>query len=348
MFRPYPSVKTLLLPFDTSVVDRIFLTMDCQQVEFSFDHGDGLCTFLTTSDKRLSTDVELLNVEGLSADLSQLLCQPDLCDIRFLIGPHKVPVYAVSSILAARSSFFRKLFNTKSTCTTLPANAEDVVRKKNPLSAIAKVFKRKSRTLNVKIEEKVREESWQVELPDVEEGVFRSVLDYIYSGNVLVNVYNVVGVMKAAHEYALPELCAACFIYAKRNITHTSALPLLSATCTYGQLSLNERLQGIILKYIAENAETILTQTAFDYLSRQEVDLIFRQYNIQASEETKLEAILRWSHKFSGDAGYMYLRKTLKLFIRRVNMLKISKSTLQNVIKPLCLFPDEVIPKKAV
>lgn len=59
---------------------------------------------------------EFGNLRGLSGDLRFLAGMPELCDVMFLVGEEREPVYGVKAILAIRSRVFYKiLYGPKST-----------------------------------------------------------------------------------------------------------------------------------------------------------------------------------------------------------------------------------------
>lgn len=48
--------------------------------------------------------------EGLTVDLSYVASVPDLCDVKFLVGPDRLPVYGVRAVLSTRSRLVLKSF----------------------------------------------------------------------------------------------------------------------------------------------------------------------------------------------------------------------------------------------
>lgn len=49
------------------------------------------------------TVVVLKNQQSLCNDLEYVINMPDVCDVMFLVGPDRTPVYGVRAILATRS-----------------------------------------------------------------------------------------------------------------------------------------------------------------------------------------------------------------------------------------------------
>lgn len=45
------------------------------------------------------------DTRGLCEDLKYVISVPDLCDVTFLVGPDRLPVYGVKAILATRSRY---------------------------------------------------------------------------------------------------------------------------------------------------------------------------------------------------------------------------------------------------
>lgn len=48
----------------------------------------------------------LKNRYELCEDLKYVISVPDLCDVLFLVGPEKTPVYGIRAILATRSRYY--------------------------------------------------------------------------------------------------------------------------------------------------------------------------------------------------------------------------------------------------
>jgi len=310
-------------------------------VQFEFDQSCRLCTFTSSLKWKINTTAELVNMDGLVRDLSKTVDFIEWCDIRFLVGKDKTPVYGVSSILMARSSFFKAVItdNLENLRNKSSPRKVKLSMKRKLISKVLHVAKGNIQKLptDAMIQDKQPQE---IHLPHVEEHIFRSVLTYIYSGNARIDIHNVVAIMNAAEAFCIPELRTACLDYARSNITEQSALPLLSSTCKYEPAGSNKMLQGYILNFIKEKAETVLKLAEFYRLSRQEVVLIMFLDNLKAKEDTKWNAALQWSRRFCKNNGNALLQKTIKLFIHRINFRQLSASKLENEVRPLKVIPD--------
>ncbi|KAL3891854.1 hypothetical protein ACJMK2_004099, partial [Sinanodonta woodiana] len=54
-------------------------------------------------DSRQSSSMVLKGRKYLSRDMRYIISNPELCDVIFLVGPERTPVYGLRAILSARS-----------------------------------------------------------------------------------------------------------------------------------------------------------------------------------------------------------------------------------------------------
>lgn len=309
------------------------------EVPFHIDTSDGLCSFDSSYDTNVDEDIELVNVQKLVKDLKELLYNTVRCDVKFLVGQNKVAVYAVSSILMARSSVFRDVILASVPTETTTITSQSKTKKRNLLCKLARLAKISAKKNEFHMELR------NICLPHIEVDIFRNLLEYCYTGSVRVTVANAVDVMNAALIYDLKELSSACFLFARSKINQSNALPFLSTTCKFEDLDLNRNLQEAILNYIGLNGEEILRSPEFQTLSRQAVVLIMFHCNLEASEDTKWEAVFKWSKRFSYGKGDLFFQRTLKIFVRRIQFEEIALSKVESEILPLSILPVEVLKK---
>ncbi|ESO92630.1 hypothetical protein LOTGIDRAFT_162550 [Lottia gigantea] len=121
--------------------------------------------------------------ESLCDSLDYILSMPELCDVVFLVGQNKTPVYGVKAILATRSRVFYQM----------------ILQKQKQAKASKKVKDDKFKGQLV------------LEVMNYDEDVFRRLISFIHCGKVKVDVLSVIGLFCAAVEYDTKDLKKACW-----------------------------------------------------------------------------------------------------------------------------------------
>ncbi|ESO92629.1 hypothetical protein LOTGIDRAFT_162549 [Lottia gigantea] len=130
--------------------------------------------------------------ESLCVSLDYILSMPELCDVVFLVGQNKTPVYGVKAILATRSRVFYQM----------------ILQKQKQVKASKKVKDDKFKGQLV------------LEVMNYDEDVFRRLISFIHCGKVKVDVLSVIGLFCAAVEYDMKDLKKACWDYFLRCLNN--------------------------------------------------------------------------------------------------------------------------------
>ncbi|ESP00695.1 hypothetical protein LOTGIDRAFT_157985 [Lottia gigantea] len=134
--------------------------------------------------KRASETMVFKSQESLCDSLDYILSMPELCDVVFLVGENKTPVYGVKAILATRSRVFYQMILQKQ---------KEVKAKK------VKGDKFKGKLV--------------LEVMNYEEDIFRRFISFIHCGKIRADVTSVIGLFCAAVEYGMKDLKQACWDY---------------------------------------------------------------------------------------------------------------------------------------
>lgn len=282
-----------------------------------------------------TTEILLDDQPSLIRDMKKLLLSEDNADVRFLVGQNKTPVLANSIVLQARSAAFCDIINE----TDVPDDTgckRNVFKKNNIFGKMLRFAKKDKKN-------KLRGRRREILVPNIDENTFRIILEYLYTGTVRINILNAVDILNYADVLKLPELSRACFQFAKNRISVKTALPMLDSSCKHRDSSINVALQGDLLDFIAINGEAILKTPSITQLSKQTLFLIMSHENLHASEETKWNAALLWTRRYSSDKGKSNFQKMLKLFARRINFEKLPAAKFINEVLPLSILPLDVL-----
>ncbi|OWF55106.1 Serine-enriched protein [Mizuhopecten yessoensis] len=205
--------------------------------------------------ERVKPDVMVVkDTRGLCEDLKYVISVPDLCDVTFLVGEEKLPVYGVKAILATRSRHMYQLL------LAATKNAKKKSLKNN--SAMKKALKKIQHLLSPSSSEKVKTfyqsdvvQKLTVEVKNFDVTVFERFMCYIHCGTVAVDISNVVGLMNAAHTYDFPELRDACWEFANNYIKPDTLSQLTCSARTYIHFKYTRMLMQRIRHYLSQTPD---------------------------------------------------------------------------------------------
>lgn len=120
--------------------------------------------------------------------------------------------------------------------------------------------------------------------------VFALVLEYIYTGSVVVDRHSVSELVRLANHLAVPKLKAHCAEYLARYLHADNCLAVLD---TAGKYRLTE-LERAALVFASQNAEAVLSGRHALQLSAGDVERLLRDHRLQLTAERRLVYVLDW------------------------------------------------------
>lgn len=135
-------------------------------------------------------------------------------------------------------------------------------------------------------------------IEEFEPDVFRQLIEYIHTGQVLLQPRTLLGVMNASDYYDLQELRKACSGFVQTCINVDTVCALLSSAEKYIQYKCTKSLVQKVLEFVDEHGNEVLNLGSFTLLPQHVVRLILAREELQADEFTKFQAALMWSKKF--------------------------------------------------
>ncbi|XP_041349460.1 serine-enriched protein-like [Gigantopelta aegis] len=159
------------------------------------------------------------NTSGLCDSLKYIITMPELCDVMFLVGKERDPVYGVKAILATRSRVLYQL----------------ILFHQRKMTDEASKKKSKSRRQTL-------ESHLTIPVPDYDIDVFRSLVMFLHCGKVKVDAKIVVGLLCAASEYELKDLSRACWDFVRRMKGQGQKDNLMTSATRYGTKKAAQKL----------------------------------------------------------------------------------------------------------
>ncbi|KAJ8322428.1 hypothetical protein KUTeg_000020 [Tegillarca granosa] len=157
--------------------------------------------------------------QGLTEDLKYVISVPELCDVTFLVGQDRLPVYGVRAVLATRSRMFYQMILAKQ------GEMKSNVQKKSLIQRTArKIYKFLSNN------DSIQRQS-----------------DFIPKVTIVIEDFDA-RMMNAAQVFEFPELGEACWDFALNCLKPETLIPLLTSAKKYSHF----RGTGLLMQKVFE------------------------------------------------------------------------------------------------
>ncbi|XP_050718113.1 BTB/POZ domain-containing protein 9-like isoform X3 [Eriocheir sinensis] len=270
------------------------------------------------------SDKSLVGVSRLLEDLQHLLEDKDSADIIFVIGREETHIAAHKLILKARCKSFVEASGGE-VCvipgsTVTPGSPQTTIR-----------------------------------LPQYQPVIFRQVINYIYTGKVVMSDSGVFEVHGVAHDLGLEELCQHCEDHIATTMTPHNACTFLMAA-----LKMEQRTGGSkgsrsfvdrCVAYIGENALECMQTSSFLNLSREALIRLISSDNLALEEEDVWRGVLNWAKYGAGVAQptahwteeeRLRVCQQLQGVINHVRLLLIDSQVFAEEVEPTGAVPMEL------
>lgn len=137
--------------------------------------------------------VQFSETDAVISNIKYILSMPNLCDVKFEVGPRRHTIYGIKAVLGSRSLAFRNIL------------VNEVNRQNNRTDVDL---------LTISI--------WNYDYD-----IFRQFVNYVHTGGVTMDVTSVVGLTCAASEFEISDLESACWDYIKHCCATEANLPIL-------------------------------------------------------------------------------------------------------------------------
>lgn len=178
-----------------------------------------------------------------------------------------------------------------------------------------------------------------IKLDELSAKVMRSILDYMYSGEIDINKENALDVTVAADYMLMPDLKNKGCNFLLRKMTASNCLTILKVAEKYNFAE----LYGKALKFAQENYHAICKKENFKSLSATQFEEIISGNDLVAKEEDVFESLVEWVnfdldtrrrlfHELFSHVRLIYLpRNYLILVVEENEMIRRSEICLQQI-----------------
>ncbi|XP_060070235.1 serine-enriched protein-like [Ylistrum balloti] len=177
------------------------------------------------------------STSALCEHLKYIVSMPELCDVTFLVGPTKIPVYGVKAILGTRSRVLYQLILNQQHRAATERSSFKKLRKSHSKSNVI------------------------IDVNKYEPEDFRMLMQFVHCGSVDIGVHNVAGLLCGAYQFGLEDLRSACWDFVRRSLNSTSgketAHALMTSAFRYSQHRATRKLVSKINKSLHENENKI-------------------------------------------------------------------------------------------
>ena len=132
-----------------------------------------------------------------------------------------------------------------------------------------------------------------VNMNTVDEKTMQNVIDFIYTGKIVIDDENVIGLLSAADYLLMDDVKQYCFEFLESNITFDNCFTVFDASILYE----NKSLQNKICEQISKDFDTVVIKNEFKHLSKDKLCFCLTNINRNLVEETSIyNAIITWTN----------------------------------------------------
>ncbi|KAJ5076686.1 hypothetical protein M0811_00003 [Anaeramoeba ignava] len=250
-----------------------------------------------------------LNLEKLSNDLKNLFQnqnqneheEESYFDFEIICEENKTSFKTHKSILSSRSHYFKSLFKSK-----------------------MKEFQENKMILK-----------------DVSSSILSSILNYLYSGKIEINLENAIQILIFSSKYLIDELIETSSKFIKKNFQIETVIDIIKLS-----ESMNlSKLLYFSYQFISENFRKFIQTSFFLELEENHLNSILSNDEILISEFEIFQSIIKWGkHKSNIKKEKEKLQNQISNFIDKIRFIDFSKQELAETLEE-DLIPNELSQK---
>ena len=132
-----------------------------------------------------------------------------------------------------------------------------------------------------------------VDMNKIDEKSMQIIIDYIYTGIIVIDEENVIGLLSAADYLLMDDVKLYCFEFLESNVTSDNCFIVFDASILYE----NESLQNKVCDQISKDFDTVVEKDEFKHLSMDKLLFCLSNINRKLVEETSIyNAIITWTN----------------------------------------------------
>lgn len=234
----------------------------------------------------------------LSQSLRELVNNDMFSDVTFLVGENGQRIHAHRNILAVRCAPFCSMFS-------------------GPM--------------------KESNES-EITIPNIEPHVFISILEFLYTGQLELEVETVFQIYKSADQYLLDDVKSACrtFIHSSLNLDHALTLLENARSCKFMEI------YQVCLSFVAAHASSLLKTENFNDLSEETIVDLLDRHDIDMKEIDVFLAVKGWGEHHAALQG-VPVQTILEKVISCIRFALMSQDELFEMVEPSGVAPTDAI-----
>ncbi|XP_046584869.1 BTB/POZ domain-containing protein 3-like [Haliotis rubra] len=134
-------------------------------------------------------------------------------------------------------------------------------------------------------------EKKEVEIPDIDPAIFRSLIRFLYTNDVTITPDNVIGLLYSSKKYNVRSLEQRCLQFCEMSLTADNACTILQQACLFDEEGLQEKAMDVIKR----EAKQVLQSESFLELSHECLDRILANDDLKAEEDLIFGAAIQWA-----------------------------------------------------
>ncbi|KAJ5069268.1 pep-cterm sorting domain-containing protein [Anaeramoeba ignava] len=185
-------------------------------------------------------------------------------------------------------------------------------------------------------------------LKDVSSSILFSILNYLYSGKIEINLENAIEILIFSSKYLINELIEISLSFIKNNLQFETIVDILKLS---ERMNLNQLLDSSY-QFIFQNFDKFIKTSFFLELEENHLNLILSNDDVQLDEFEMFQTIIKWGkHKSNiNQEKEMNKEETEKLqnqisnFIDKIRFIDFTKKELEDTLKE-DLIPNQISQK---
>lgn len=178
----------------------------------------------------------------------------------------------------------------------------------------------------------------EIVIPNIEPDVFQSIIEFLYTGTLELEVASVFQIYKAADQYLLEDVKMACRSFIHQSLTLDHALVLLenARSCKFMDI------YQVCLGYAAANASSLFKTLAFLDLTEETVGDLLDRHDIDMKEIDVFSCVKQWGETRALQSGRK-VSDELVYAMERIRFPLMSQDELFEIVEPSGVAPSKMI-----
>ncbi|KAL3891735.1 hypothetical protein ACJMK2_003984 [Sinanodonta woodiana] len=191
----------------------------------------------------------------LSDAMRYIISVPELCDVIFLVGPKRTPVYGLKAILSARSRMFNQMILSHQTRLKTHRGKKSRIR-----NILSNVWISVRRRWSYRLDHDVT--NITIPIVDFEPKIFEHLMTYVHTGTVHIEPSTVVGLLNAAQVFGFSQLYRDSMNFAVSCISgQRSMVVMLASAAHYYGFKSTRLLLKMVQSYISHYPDLLNTRS---------------------------------------------------------------------------------------